>query len=158
MRILIGAILFPFTAAASGQDYENIIPMRQRVQLMESWWQWKLVNVLPAILREQEIEMWMVRNDEGELFFNNEGPVYTSLIPANFEGMTLPSRHVPPGDQETPLSDLSRHRRRSGLSGARQLPGCSSNRSRARSTIHRHWGFRQRTHDRSSRGCGARVG
>ncbi len=41
---------------------------------MESWWEWKLANVLPAILREQEIEMWIVRNDEGELFFNNEGP------------------------------------------------------------------------------------
>jgi hypothetical protein len=101
-RIAFTVILLVAANTGVGKDYENIIPMRQRVQLMESWWKWKLANVLPKVMREQKIEMWIVRNDEGELFFNDEGPVYTSLIPANYEGMAIPSQHVRPGSQETP--------------------------------------------------------
>ncbi len=86
MRGLGGVLLVAVAATASGQDYENILPMRQRVLLMERFWKSKLDHVLPRVMREQNIEMWIVRSDEGELFFNNEGPVYTSLIPANQEG------------------------------------------------------------------------
>ena len=84
------------------EDSKSILPMRDRVKLMEKWWKWKHEHVLPMVMREQGIDMWLVRNNEADLYYNNEGPVYTSLLPANHEGMTLPSRHVRPGSQKTP--------------------------------------------------------
>ena len=85
-----------------GKDSENILSLRERAELMQKWWEWRRENVIPEIMREQGIDMWIVRDDEGELFFNNESPVYVSLLPANFEGMTLASQHVRPGSQRTP--------------------------------------------------------
>lgn len=87
----------------AGQDYKNILPMRQRVQIMEKWWKWKRQHVLPKVMREQGVDMWIIRNNEADLYYNNEGPVYTSLLPANYEGMTLPSQYAPPGSQRIPL-------------------------------------------------------
>jgi len=81
---------------------EDILSMRQRVRLMQSWWKKKKEVVLPQVMREQGVDMWIVRNDEADKYYNNEGPIYTSMIPANDEGMTLPSEHVGPRDQETP--------------------------------------------------------
>ena len=82
-----------------GKDSENILSLRERAELMQKWWEWRRENVIPEIMREQGIDMWIVRDDEGELFFNNESPVYVSLLPANYEGMTLASQHVRPGSQ-----------------------------------------------------------
>lgn len=85
-----------------GRDMQNILPMRQRVQIMEDFWKWKRNNVLPAVMREQGVDLWIVRNNEADLYYNNEGPVFTSLLPANHEGMTLPSKYAPPGSQRIP--------------------------------------------------------
>ncbi len=86
----------------TGSDIKNILPMRRRVQIMENFWQWKKENVLPAVMREQGVDLWIIRNNEADLFYNNEGPVFTSLLPANYEGMTLPSQFAPPGSQRIP--------------------------------------------------------
>ena len=86
----------------SGQYIKNILPMRQRVQEMESWWKWKKEYVLPMVMREQSVDIWILRNNEADLYYNNEGPVFTSLLPANFEGMTLPSVYAHPGSQALP--------------------------------------------------------
>lgn len=88
--------------ANAGQYKDNILPMRQRVQVMEDWWKKKKQIVLPQVMREQGVDMWIIRNDEADKYYNNEGPVYTSLIPANYEGMTLPSQHIDQRRQETP--------------------------------------------------------
>jgi Metallopeptidase family M24 len=84
------------------EDSARILPMRERVKLMEKWWKWKKEHVLPMVMREQGIDMWIIRNDEADLYYNNEGPVFTSLLPANFEGMTYPSQYAPPGSQMIP--------------------------------------------------------
>ena len=86
----------------AGQYIKNILPMRERVQNMELWWKWKRQNVLPDIMREQSVDMWIIRNNEADLYYNNEGPVFTSLLSANFEGMTLPSKYASPGSQRIP--------------------------------------------------------
>jgi len=86
----------------AGQDMMKIIPMRQRVQIMQRFWEWKRENVLPMVMREQGIDLWIVRNNEADLYYNNEGPVYTSLLPANYEGMAMPSQYAPPGSQKIP--------------------------------------------------------
>ena len=77
-----------------GEYIKNIIPMRERVQLMEQWKKWKKENVLPMVMKEQNIEMWIIRNNEADLYYNNEGPVYTSLLPADFQGLALPSAYA----------------------------------------------------------------
>ena len=109
-KIFILALILSFTINASaqseliqiGRDIENNLPMRKRVQIMESFWQWKRVNILPEIMREQQVDLWIIRNNEADLYYNNEGPVFTSLLPANHEGMTLPSKFVPAGSQQIP--------------------------------------------------------
>ena len=86
----------------TGRDIENYLPMRQRVQIMERFWKWKRENVLPDVMREQQVDLWIIRNNEADLYYNNEGPVFTSLLLANHEGMTLPSKFAPLGSQQIP--------------------------------------------------------
>ena len=84
------------------EDSKNIVPMKARVKLMETWWKWKKRHVIPMVMREQDFGMWIIQNDEADLYYNNEGPVYTSLLPANNEGMTFSSRYAPTGSQRIP--------------------------------------------------------
>ena len=90
-----------------GEYIKNIIPMRQRVQIMERALRWKKEHVLPMVMREQNIDLWIIRNNEADLYYNNEGPIYTSLLTANFQGLAYPSTNDPgrrgTGDQELPL-------------------------------------------------------
>lgn len=85
-----------------GQDIQNILPMRQRVKIMEGFLKWKRDHVLPTVMREQNVDLWIIRNNEADLYYNNEGPVFTSLLLANHEGMTLPSKFAPSGSQRIP--------------------------------------------------------
>ena len=104
--LLAVALTALVVGAVAGEDRDASIAaipqMRERVRIMEGFWRWKKENVLPAVMRQQGVDMWIVRADEGELFFNNESPVYVSLLPANAEGLTTPSRHVRPGSQRVP--------------------------------------------------------
>ena len=84
----------------SGRDAANFLPMRERAKLMEQFWAWKKENVLPMIMREQRVDMWIVRNDEEPLYRQtsfSEHPVYLSLLPANHEGMVIPSKNARSG-------------------------------------------------------------
>jgi len=79
----------------AGQDIRKIIPMRERVQVEQGFWDWKRKNLLPEIMREQGVDLWIIRNDEEPLYrmtSYKEHPVFTSLLPANHEGMVLPSK------------------------------------------------------------------
>ena len=84
------------------EDSKNILPLRERVKLTEKWWQWKKVHVLPMVMREQGLDMWIIRDDEADLYYNNQGPVYISLLSANHQGMAYPSQYAPPGSQRLP--------------------------------------------------------
>ena len=102
---MIAAVIFSLTLTAQiipVKDSKNIMPMRERVKLIEKWWKWKKEHMLPIVMREQGVDMWIIRNNEADLYYNNEGPVYTLLLPANHEGMTLPSKYVPQGSQWIP--------------------------------------------------------
>ena len=57
-----------------GGFIQNIPPMQERVEIMDRWWRWKKEHVLPAIMREQKVDMWIIRNNEAEFYYNNEGP------------------------------------------------------------------------------------
>ena len=58
------------------QDMKNIMPHRERVRIMNKWLKWRLENILPDLMRRENIDMWVVICREA-----NEGPVYFSLAP-----------------------------------------------------------------------------
>ena len=58
------------------QDVQNILPHRERAQIMNQWLKWRLENILPDLMRRENIDMWVVICREA-----NEGPVYFSLTP-----------------------------------------------------------------------------
>jgi len=91
-----------FLAADDSSAIDQIPSMRQRVQTMQRWWEEKRKRVLPAVMREQKIDIWIVRNDEADKYYNNEGPVFTSLLSADFQGRVLPSIHIPDDGQAVP--------------------------------------------------------
>lgn len=80
----------------SGEFMAHVIPMRERVRIMQGFWEWKRERLLPELMREQGVDMWIVRNDEQPEYRQTsyaEGPVYTSLLPANHEGMVYASAY-----------------------------------------------------------------
>ncbi len=92
---IYGSTFAQDTRLNAGQDIRKIIPMRERVQIEQSFWDWKRKNVLPAVMREQGVDLWIIRNNEEPLYrmtSYREHPVFTSLLPANHEGMVLPSK------------------------------------------------------------------
>mgnify|MGYP001819761988 CR=1 FL=1 len=57
-------------------DIERILPLRERARVYNEILKWRLDNILPAILREEGIEMWIVIN-----FEYDEDPIYMTLVP-----------------------------------------------------------------------------
>lgn len=80
----------------------SVVPLRNQVLLMEKWWRWKLANILPLVMREQKVDLWIIRDNEADLYYNNQGPVYVSLLRADHQGMTYPSNYAPSGSQRLP--------------------------------------------------------
>jgi len=101
LMLLWGAQL-PAEVKQPIEDSKCILPLRQRVQITEKWWRWKHKHVLPMVMREQGIDMWIIRDDEADLYYNNQGPVYVSLLLADHQGMAYPSKYARPGSQRLP--------------------------------------------------------
>ncbi len=76
-----------------GDYVKNILPLRDRVRITEGFWQWRKEHVLPMVMREQGVDMWIVRDDEADKYYNNEGPIFSSLVPADSRGMIFDSEH-----------------------------------------------------------------
>lgn len=57
-------------------DLAAVLPMRKRAEVYNEILQWRLDNILPAILREEGVDMWVVIN-----FEYDEDPVYMTLVP-----------------------------------------------------------------------------
>ena len=57
-------------------DVEGILPLRDRARVYNEILEWRLDNILPGILREEGVEMWVVIN-----FEYDEDPVYMTLVP-----------------------------------------------------------------------------
>jgi len=81
--LVIGIIVF-LTGTASAQiqwemakagDVHNILPERERADVFNEILEWRLDNILPAIMRREGIDMWLVIN-----FEYDEDPVYMSLV------------------------------------------------------------------------------
>ena len=58
------------------RDIENILPERQRAELQNQILEWRLDNIIPMLMRRENIDMWVIICRE-----YNEDPVYLSLVP-----------------------------------------------------------------------------
>ncbi len=57
-------------------DIERVLPLRERARVYNEILEWRLDNILPEILREEGIDMWIVIN-----FEYDEDPIYMTLVP-----------------------------------------------------------------------------
>ncbi|MGW8267025.1 MAG: M24 family metallopeptidase [Longimicrobiales bacterium] len=67
---------WPGWEMAGTGDIAGILPLRERARVYNEILEWRLDNVLPAIMREEGVEMWVVLN-----FEYDEDPVYMTLVP-----------------------------------------------------------------------------
>lgn len=81
--VLGGALLVsaavPFAAAPAGdRSMPAILTLREQAAVYNGWLKVRLEQVVPQLMREEGIDMWLVICRE-----NNEDPVYSSLVPFN---------------------------------------------------------------------------
>lgn len=57
-------------------DTYNILPLRERAEVQNSWLKERLETVLPEIMEREGFDMWIVTARE-----SNEDPIYLSLVP-----------------------------------------------------------------------------
>ncbi len=67
---------WPGWEMSPGGEPETILPLRERARVYNEILEWRLDNILPTIMREEGIEMWLVIN-----FEYDEDPVYMTLVP-----------------------------------------------------------------------------
>ncbi|MEO1081216.1 MAG: M24 family metallopeptidase [Pseudomonadota bacterium] len=67
---------WPGWEMAGAADIERILPLRERARVYNELLEWRLDNILPAIMREEGVDMWVVIN-----FEYDEDPVYMTLVP-----------------------------------------------------------------------------
>ncbi len=67
---------WPGWEIARAGDIEGILPLRERARVYNEILEWRLDNILPAIMREEGVDMWLVIN-----FEYAEDPVYMTLVP-----------------------------------------------------------------------------
>ena len=60
---------------SQARDIENILPERQRADVFNRILEWRLDNILPQIMRRENIDLWLVI-----CFEYAEDPVYMSLV------------------------------------------------------------------------------
>jgi Xaa-Pro aminopeptidase len=84
--LFLGGIILPADPGAAPQsldwsmshvrDIDNILPERQRAEVFNQILEWRLDNILPEILRRENIDLWLVI-----CFEYQEDPVYMTLVP-----------------------------------------------------------------------------
>jgi hypothetical protein len=73
---LAAGLFLPAQDIAGVNDHKNILPMRERAKVVDEWLKWRLENILPALMRREGIDMWLVICRE-----YNEDPVYLTMVP-----------------------------------------------------------------------------
>ncbi len=60
-------------------DVENVAPIREQILKEQEWLRWRKEHIVPEVMRRVGVDMWLVGR--------NEGALYYSLVPANYEGL-----------------------------------------------------------------------
>lgn len=63
----------------SQNDIENVAPIRRQILKEEEWLRWRKEHVVPEVMRRVGVDMWLISRDDGALYY--------SLVPANYEGL-----------------------------------------------------------------------
>ena len=73
-------LLAPVTPGAPVvQDVPLILPMRERARVMDDWLEQRLDSLIPALMRRERIDMWVLIARE-----YNEDPVVETMLPATW--------------------------------------------------------------------------
>jgi len=76
---LIAALALSAGSWTPQQELPEILPLRERAQLMDRWLEIRLDTVIPRIMREADVDLWIVAARE-----YNEDPVIDSMLPATW--------------------------------------------------------------------------
>jgi hypothetical protein len=63
----------------STENFRNILPLREQAEFIEKMVRWKKENFLPELMREKNIDMWIVTEEDRD--------IYLSMIPAFDDGL-----------------------------------------------------------------------
>ena len=69
----------PISQAAETSDYPAVLSMQERAQLEDKWLEARLDTVVPAVMRDRGIDMWILVARE-----YNEDPVVKTMLPATW--------------------------------------------------------------------------
>lgn len=82
--ILITALIFLAPLSTTGQTRNDIqpdiLPMRERAEVMDRWTEYRLDNLIPELMRREDIDMWVLVARE-----YNEDPVLLTMLPATWQ-------------------------------------------------------------------------
>ena len=68
-------ITYGSSTTAKG-DIEKILPLSERAEIRNEWLKWRFENILPGLMRDGGIDLWLIINRE-----YNEDAVYFTLAP-----------------------------------------------------------------------------
>ncbi|MBO6523572.1 MAG: M24 family metallopeptidase [Balneolaceae bacterium] len=75
----LSLILSTIALSSSAQNYPEILPMKERAQVIDDLLADKIQNILPDIMRREGIDMWLIISRE-----YNEDPVIKTMLPATW--------------------------------------------------------------------------
>ncbi|NGP89766.1 M24 family metallopeptidase [Fodinibius halophilus] len=81
--ILLGIIaifFFSNTSFAQQSSPPRILPMQERAEVQNRWLEYRLDNVVPKLIRRNNIDMWIIDGRE-----YNEDPVIKTMLPATWQ-------------------------------------------------------------------------
>jgi Xaa-Pro aminopeptidase len=78
-QFLLGLALCLLTLPSLATDHPLVLPMQQRAQLIDELLNDKLRNTLPALMRREGIDMWLIIARE-----YNEDPIIETMLPATW--------------------------------------------------------------------------
>ncbi|MFT5838732.1 MAG: hypothetical protein ACI9UT_001227 [Flavobacteriales bacterium] len=76
-NMLAGVFVLVFCASSLAGS--NVLPMRERAQLINQILEDRLQNLLPSLMRREGIDMWVLISRE-----YNEAPILKTMLPANW--------------------------------------------------------------------------
>ena len=72
------ALRQPYGIESQG-DVSNVAPIRQQILKEEEWLRWRKEHIVPEVMQRVGVDTWLIGEDDGALYY--------SLVPANYEGL-----------------------------------------------------------------------
>ncbi len=76
LSLAVGIIYSQGIGTTAVRDIDNILPEKDRAKVMNEILEWRLENIIPALMEREGIDMWLIICRE-----YNEDPVYLTLVP-----------------------------------------------------------------------------